>query len=59
MDELTVAMNELHPVVNTLVQNQRESIGHARVNVELPNFLDGDFVLVAGVGFHEFEKFCL
>lgn len=59
MTALIDAMDALHPVVDESVTTQRARMRNARHKGELPNFSDGDYVLVARDDFHANEKLCL
>lgn len=53
------AMDELHPLVEQSLTHQRNRMRIARQKGDLPNFREGDYVLVAREHFHEGEKLCL
>lgn len=53
------AMDELQPLVDQSVSQQRQRIRECRHKGELANFREGDYVLVARDTFHEGEKLCL
>ena len=50
---------KLHPLIETSLGANRERARAAASRGELPNFLDGDFVLVAREQFFKGEKLCL
>lgn len=58
-DALKVKVSELHPVVQDSLQLSRELSRQAASRGELPNFCDGNFVLVAPKDFHAGEKLLL
>lgn len=59
MTELINTMDNLHPVVQTSLQNNRERLRQHMSKGKMPNFEEGDFVLVARDNFHKGEKLCL
>lgn len=52
-------MDKLHPIVNRSVQDNRDKSREARSTGQLPNFDEGDYILVAREDFHAFEKLSL
>lgn len=59
VDELTKRMSDLHPVVHDALQENRARIRNATSKGTLPNFSEGDFVLVAREDFTAGEKLSL
>lgn len=52
-------IDELHPNVHEHKRHQRERMHHVRPLGELPNFVEGFYVLVSSEEFSEGEKLCL
>lgn len=59
VDNLISHMDQLHPVIQLQLQQQRAQSRSVRSRGELANFTEGDFVLVAREEFFENEKLCL
>ena len=52
-------MEELHPLINFTLQQNRQNQRDAQSRGELANFSEGDYVLVARKDFFQGEKLCL
>lgn len=59
LDLVVREMDELHPLVEKSLTQQRNRMRVARQKGDLANFREGDYVLVAREQFHEGEKLCL
>ena len=59
VDSLVSFMDKLHPLIQSSLSENRRRIRDASSNGKLPNFIEGDFVLVARDEFFEDEKLCL
>ena len=57
--DLCEAVDKLHPMVQASVQKNRKKHRQAASRGELPNFIEGDFVLLAREDFHAGEKLAL
>lgn len=52
-------MDELHPLVEHLLKQERELLRETRQKGELPRFSEGYYVLMTRDDFHRGEKLCL
>lgn len=59
VEELCKLVGNLHPVVQEALQTNRSKGRKSPSKGSLPNFTEGDFVLVAREDFHTGEKLCL
>ena len=59
ISELVKRAEELHPIVQCTLTESRRRMREQHAKGKLPNFIEGDFVLVAREDFHKGEKLCL
>lgn len=52
-------MDQLHPMIQSQLQQKRAQSGSVRSRDELSNFTEGDYVLVAREDIFDNEKYCL